>query len=142
MSKPIVLAVLFFALIACGGGGAGQGPVREHTPTNLRTGDVIGCTPTSLSKSEIGKQATICGPISAIDYQPDAPDSPTFIYFDFPPPDHTFSILIKGDARGSFSPPPEQKFSVGTRGCVEGLVETANEKPHVIVTSSSQLEIC
>jgi DNA/RNA endonuclease YhcR with UshA esterase domain len=67
---------------------------------------------------------------------------PTFLNFDRPFPNHTFTALIWGNNRGKFNPPPERSYGAGVRVCVTGLVETFRGKPQIEVTDPGQIRAC
>ena len=110
----------------------------DPQPASCRAADVA----SSAARFSVGKTVTICGVVSGASYQGSVNGRPTFINFDLPFPNQTFTALIWGDRRGNFSPPPEQQFSAGKCVRVTGLVESYQGNPEIIVTSPSQISLC
>ncbi len=126
-----------------------EGPGPTASPTVVNAGpnpEPASCRPTDIASSaarfSVGKTVTICGMVSGASYQGSVNGRPTFINFDRPFPNQTFTALIWGDKRGSFSPPPEQQFSAGACVRVSGLVETFRGDPQIVVTSPNQISLC
>jgi DNA/RNA endonuclease YhcR with UshA esterase domain len=80
--------------------------------------------------------------VAGASYRPDVNGRPTFINFDRPFPNHTFTALVWGDRRGAFNPPPENQFGPGSRACVEGIIEVYNGRPEIEVDSPAQISLC
>lgn len=96
----------------------------------------------SISSSEaaahIGEQATVCGPVADSRYAATSNGRPTFLNFNFPHPNHTFTVVIWGDDRGSFPSSPETYYR-GKSVCVSGLIGVHQGKPQIVARSGSQL---
>jgi DNA/RNA endonuclease YhcR with UshA esterase domain len=92
--------------------------------------------------SHVGEHITVCGVVSGVSYRPDVNGQPTFINFDRPFPNHTFTALVWGDRRASFNPPPEVRFSEGTMVCVDGVIELYQGTPEIVVDGPSQISAC
>jgi hypothetical protein len=65
---------------------------------------------------------------------------PTFLNFDKPYPNHTFTVVIWGSDRGAFPASPESHYK-GKQVCATGLVESYKGKPQIIGRAASQLQI-
>ena len=126
--------------------GAEDSSTVEVAPSSTPSPSVPTCrsddTPSSEASSAVGRRVTVCGGVSGASYQSGVNGKPTFINFDKPFPNHTFTVVIWGDNRGNFSPPPEQQFGGGTCVRVTGLVETFQGDPQIVVTSPSQISLC
>jgi DNA/RNA endonuclease YhcR with UshA esterase domain len=85
---------------------------------------------------------TICGVVSGASYEASVSGKPTFINFDKPYPNHTFTTLIWGDKRDRFNPAAEVQFGSGKRVCVTGLVEMYRGKPEIVVSTPDQIKVC
>jgi hypothetical protein len=84
----------------------------------------------------------VCGVVSGVSYRPDVNGQPTFVNFDRPFPNHTFTALVWGDRRASFNPPPAVRFSEGTMVCVDGVIELYQGTPEIVVDGPSQISAC
>lgn len=132
----VTLMVLLLAS-ACGGGsssGASTAPgARAKTAEDVRD---LGClTPAETAQHE-GQFVLVCGTVAESVYMPEMRRT-TFVYFDAPPPDHTFTAMITGGSRSGFNPFPEDQFTPGTNACVEGVVVQGEDgKPLIDVQSA------
>ena len=86
----------------------------------------------------IGKEATVCGRISDASYRSSIGGRPTFLNFDRPYPNHTFTVVIWGDVRDRFEKAPEAMFE-GAHVCVTGRVETYRGKPQIVLRDPKQI---
>ncbi len=89
----------------------------------------------------IGKQATVCGQVATIHLAQRTGGAPTFINFDKPNPDQTFTVLIWGIDRPKFPAPPESTFTAGKRVCVTGRVTDYRGKPEIIVRNPEEIRV-
>jgi len=113
-------------------------PTSTPRPTEIRPA----CVSSAEAVSHVGEHITVCGVVSGVSYRPDVNGQPTFINFDRPFPNHTFTALVWGDRRSSFNPPPEVRFGEGTTVCVDGLVELYQGTPEIVVDNPSQISAC
>jgi DNA/RNA endonuclease YhcR with UshA esterase domain len=100
------------------------------------------CVSSSVASSSVGRRVTVCGTVADASYRPDVNGRPTFLNFDRPYPNHTFTALVWGENRGKFPVAPEQQFGVGKRVCVTGLVELYSGKPQIVVSDPGQIRLC
>jgi hypothetical protein len=83
-----------------------------------------------------GKSATVAVARVTASYQAEARGRPTFLN-DAPYPNHIFTAVIWGSDREQFQPPPDAWQ--GKALCVTGPIELFEQRPHVVVSSPSQL---
>ena len=138
-----VALVLLLILV----GGCSEEPKAQPPTTAPRT--LVGereqpsdCVASASAAASTGKRVTVCGVVSGASYESGVSGKPTFINFDKPYPNHTFTVLIWGDKRDRFSPPAETQFGNGKRVCVTGLVEMYKGKPEIVVSSPDQIKVC
>ncbi len=89
----------------------------------------------------MGKQATVCGQVATVHLAMRTGGAPTFINFDKPNPDQTFTVLIWGIDRPKFAAPPESTFTAGKRVCVTGKVTDYRGKPEIIVRNPEEIRV-
>lgn len=89
----------------------------------------------------IGKQATVCGLVASVKLAMKTGGAPTFINFDKPNPDQTFTVLIWGIDRPKFASAPESTFVAGKRVCVSGLVTDYKGKPEIVVHNPDEIRL-
>ncbi len=89
----------------------------------------------------VGKQATVCGQVATVHLAMRTGGAPTFINFDKPNPDQTFTVLIWGIDRPKFPAPPESTFTAGKRVCVTGRVTDYRGKPEIIVRNPEEIRV-
>jgi hypothetical protein len=115
-------------------------PVGGRAPATVRAAvDCVGAADAAAAK---GKRVTVCGTVADASYQPRSNGQPTFINFEKPFPNHTFTALIWSEDRAKFSAPPEKQFGPGINVCVTGTVEMYRNKPQIVVHSVEQLRVC
>ncbi len=107
------------------------------TPT-LRPETVSEYIPSNEASDHVGENAVVCGPVVDTHYAVETTGSPTFLNFDRPHPDQTFTILIWGDDRHKFPSDPEDYFK-GKSVCVTGTIETYKERVEIIARNPEQL---
>ncbi len=141
MRRPITLFVLVgcltlasLLLVACS-------PKATPTPTaGIRPASTGGTWTSSQASLHIGERGTVCGYVSGTNYATGSKGAPTFINFDKPYPNHTFTVLIWGSDRSKFPSSPETYYR-SKMVCATGLIEAYGGKPEIVVTTSSQLAI-
>jgi hypothetical protein len=85
-----------------------------------------------------GETATICGTVESSHFAPRSRGQPTFLDFDRPYPNETFTALIWGSERPKFGEP--EKTMQGTRVCVTGKIELYRGRPELILRDPEQLK--
>jgi len=88
----------------------------------------------------IGQTAIICGPIVDGRYASSSNGQPTFLNFDYPYPNHTFTVVVWGNKRQNFGTAPELKY-MSRNVCVEGYVDSYKGKPQIEVSSELMISI-
>ncbi len=126
MSRSLWLATVVLVLPFGARAAAAQKPVEVST---------------QQAASVMGKQATVCGPVASVRLVIRTGGAPTFINFDKPNPDQTFTALIWGIDRPKFSAPPESTFTAGKRVCVTGMVTDFHGKPEIVVHNPDEIRI-
>lgn len=134
--KAFVVILLAFAAVvtACGGSSGETAPgLRQKTADDQRA---LGCITTAQAAEHDGDYVLLCGTVAEAVYLPDD-NRTTYLYFDSPSPDHTFTAKITGGSRSGFNPIPEEQFAAGTNACVEGVITMdADGKPLIDVQSA------
>jgi hypothetical protein len=64
---------------------------------------------------------------------------PTFLNFDKPYPNHTFTSVIFGADREKFGKPEETYLQKDV--CVSGKIEDFNGKPQIVLTDPKQIRL-
>jgi len=108
------------------------GAAAQQKPVEVSTQDAA---------SVKGKQATVCGPVASVHLAIRTGGAPTFINFDKPNPDQTFTVLIWGIDRPKFAAPPESTFTAGKRVCVTGTVTDFRGKPEIVVHNPEEIHV-
>ena len=88
----------------------------------------------------INEILTVCGPVVDSRYASASKGQPTFLNFDYPYPNHTFTIVIWGQNRTNFSSPPEKKY-MSKNVCIDGYIDSYNGKPQIEATSEIMITI-
>ena len=94
--------------------------------------------PSAQAKDHVGESATVCGKVADARYL-DSGSHPTFLNFDKPFPDHTFTGFIAGDNRAKFGTPEKDYLSKDV--CLTGKIEMFNGKPEIVLTDPKQLTL-
>ncbi len=89
--------------------------------------------------AHVGRPATVCGRVASTRYLPELRGRPTFLNFDRPHPDQTFTVVIWGSDRAAFDR-PERRYA-DRRVCVEGWIRSYRGKPEMVVAHPSQVEV-
>ncbi|HEX9106192.1 MAG TPA: hypothetical protein VF832_03170 [Longimicrobiales bacterium] len=126
MSRSLWVATVSIALASLPGAAAAQKPVEVST---------------QQAASVKGKQATVCGEVASAHLAMRTGGAPTFINFDKPNPDQTFTALIWGIDRPKFPAPPESTFTAGKRVCVTGMVTDFKGKPEIVVHGPDEIRL-
>ncbi len=123
MDRSRWLATVFFSLVAAA-------PAYAQKPRQVSTLEAA---------KYVGKQATVCGQVATVHLAIRTGGAPTFINFDKPNPDQTFTVLIWGIDRPKFAAPPESTFTAGKRVCVSGKVTDYRGKPEIVVHDPQEI---
>jgi DNA/RNA endonuclease YhcR with UshA esterase domain len=86
-----------------------------------------------------GETATVCGLVAGAKYAAQIRGGLTFIDFEKPYPDATFTAVIFAADRAKFGTP--EKGLAGKRVCVTGKIEIFRGKPEVVLTDPKQLAV-
>lgn len=92
------------------------------------------------AQEHIGETNTVCGLVASARYIDWETAKPTYLNFDRPYPNQTFTIRIPGASRAEFNEPPEVLFN-GKTVCVTGLIEEHRGRPEIVVEDPSQIVI-
>ena len=92
------------------------------------------------ANSYINQIATVCGSVVDSRYASGSKGQPTFLNFDYPYPNHTFTIVIWGQNRANFSTPPEKKY-MSKNICIDGYIDSYKGKPQIEATSEIMITI-
>ena len=119
----------------------GQSKVSA-SPTNIpptpATSGTANGIPAEQAKQHIGETNTVCGLVASARFLESSAAKPTFLNFDRPFPDHTFSVVIFESNRAKFKSPPEMLFS-GKTVCVTGQIVEYRGKTEIVVQDPSQI---
>jgi hypothetical protein len=94
-------------------------------------------TLSAQAKDHIGETATVCGKIAATPYL-ETGSHVTFLNFDKPYPDHTFTAVIFRENRVKFGTP--EKDYKDKDACVTGKIQEYNHKPEIILAAPEQIK--
>ena len=96
--------------------------------------------PSKETSQYIGKVVIVCGYVVDSRYAASSTGQPTFLNFDYPYPNHTFTIVIWGQNRTNFSTPPEKKY-MSKNVCIDGYIDSYKGKPQIEATSEIMITI-
>jgi DNA/RNA endonuclease YhcR with UshA esterase domain len=89
------------------------------------------------AKDHIGETTTVCGKVSDARYMDSS--HVTFLNFDKPYPNHTFTSFIPSENRAKFSTP--EKEYLGKDVCVTGKIQDYRGKPEIVLTEPEQIKL-
>jgi DNA/RNA endonuclease YhcR with UshA esterase domain len=115
-------------------------PTEPAPSTPPAVSKVLSNVPTSEAKAHIGETATVCGLVTGGKFLESSKGKPTFLNFERPFPDHTFTVVIFESDRAKFKDPPESWFD-GKTVCVSGAIIDYKGKPEIVVHDPSQIVI-
>ncbi len=95
---------------------------------------------TAEAAKHIGETQTVCGLVADARYIEKSGKKPTFLNFDQPFPNHTFTVVIMGEHRAKFTEAPEKAFK-GKTICVTGKITENRKKPEILVTDPTQITV-
>lgn len=104
--------------------------------SNLLAADAIS---PAQAKDHIGETATVCGRVASTRYLDKSEKRPTFLNFDKPSPNQTFTAVIFGENRTRFGT-PEITFR-DKNVCVSGAIAMFNGKPQIELTEPQQIRL-
>ena len=104
------------------------------------TGAAAKSIPSAQAQQHIGETATVCGLVATARFHATQQGRPTYLNFDHPYPNQTFTVTITEAARAAFSQPPETLFN-GKTVCVTGQIVDRRGKPQIVVEKPSQITI-
>jgi len=93
--------------------------------------------PPDQAAKHAGETATVCGVVAAAKFAAQVRGGTTFLDFDKPYPNSTFSALIFASDRAKFGAP--EKTAQGKDLCVTGKIEMYQGKPQIILKDPNQL---
>jgi DNA/RNA endonuclease YhcR with UshA esterase domain len=94
--------------------------------------------PAAQAKDHIGQTATVCGKVVGTRYLDSSNRQPTFLNFDKPYPDHTFTVIIFGENRAKFGKPEQDYLQKDI--CVTGEIKNYNGKPEIELSDPKQVK--
>ena len=94
--------------------------------------------PSAQAKDHVGETATVCGRVADTRYQ-EAGSHVTFLNFDKPYPDHTFTAFLPAENRSKFGTP--EKDYKDKDICVTGKIEDYHGKPEIVLTDPQQIKV-
>lgn len=103
--------------------------------TTLLAADEI---PSAQAKDHVGETAAVCGLVADARYL-EGGSKPTFLNFDKPYPQHTFTAFIAGENRARFGTP--EKDYLNKNVCVTGKIQNYNGKPEIVLTDPQQIKL-
>ena len=89
------------------------------------------------AKKFIGKEKTVCGLVAATRYLESSASKPTFLNFDKPNPNQTFTVVIFGEDRKKFGE-PEVAYR-DKKICVTGKIEEYRGSPQIVAKEPKQI---
>jgi|SRR5580700_7863018 DNA/RNA endonuclease YhcR with UshA esterase domain len=92
--------------------------------------------PSAQAKDHIGETATVCGRVTDARYL-ETGSHVTFLNFDRPFPNHTFTGFIPGESRAKFGTP--EKDYLGKDVCITGKIQDYRGKPEIILNDPQQV---
>lgn len=85
----------------------------------------------------VGKAVTVCGRVAGTRFL-ERGNRLTFLNFDRPFPEHSFTAVVLVSVRAQMRVPPEDRF-LDQQVCVKGTVATFKEQPQIVVASLTQI---
>lgn len=94
--------------------------------------------PSNQAKDHLGENATVCGKVADSRYV-DTGSHVTFLNFDKPFPNHTFTAFIPAANRAKFGTPEKDYRDKDV--CVTGKIQDYRGKPEIIVSDPKQIKL-
>lgn len=92
------------------------------------------------ARQHVQETNTVCGVVASARYAEQSPGKPTYLNFDRPYPEQTFTAIVAESARARFKDAPEVAFT-GKNVCITGLITLGHGKPRIMVEDPSQIRI-
>jgi hypothetical protein len=108
----------------------------------LCTADLLAAAdriPSAAAKEHMNETGTVCGKVAAARFLDQSAGKITFLNFDKPYPDTTFTAVIFGEHRAKFGEP--EKTYLNKDICVTGRIEEYNTKPQMVLTEPNQVKV-
>ena len=93
--------------------------------------------PSAQARDRIGETATVCGRVADTLYQ-ETGSHVTFLNFDKPYSDHTFTAFLPAENRSKFGTPEKEYKDKDI--CVTGKIEDYHGKPEIVLTNPQQIK--
>lgn len=90
------------------------------------------------AQNHIGEAAEVCGKVANARFIPHIDGKPTFINFDRPNPNQTFTTVIWGENRSKWKQLPENIYPEN-EVCVTGRIESHQGTPQIEVKNPEQI---
>jgi len=114
--------------------------VNQQAPTPPTPTPTVKAIPAAEGQQHVGESVTICGLVAGARFYESPGGSRSYLNFDRPYPNQSFTAVIEAPNRGKFKRPPEVLFN-GRTICVTGLVTTFSGRPQIVVENPSQIVI-
>jgi hypothetical protein len=95
--------------------------------------------PAAQAKDHVGQTATVCGKVVSTRFLESSNRQPTFLNFDKPYPDHSFTVVIFGESRAKFGKPEQEYLQKDV--CVTGEIKDFNGKPEIELADPKQIRL-
>ena len=82
--------------------------------------------------AHLGQESEVCGFVAQVIYEPDTEGRPTYLRFDQPAPDQTFTVLIEGKRRPRWASKPENYYPF-QQVCAKGTIVDVQGGPGMVV---------
>lgn len=123
---PLSLAIASLAVASLANAQAGSGAVRGQVPA-------------TQAAEFIGREATVCGPVSSARFAENAEGQPTYLFIGAAFPNHPFSARIWGRDREKVG--VDLATLAGKNVCVTGEITRANNRPEIVVRTARSLKV-
>ena len=87
---------------------------------------------TADAAAHIGEDGEVCGFVAQVIYERDTEGRPTYLRFDNPAPDQTFTVLIEGKRRPRWSNKPENYYPLQIV-CATGTIVEVEGGPGMVI---------
>lgn len=91
----------------------------------------------SQAKDHVGETVTVCGKVADTRYLDSS--GVTFLNFDQPFPNHTFTAFLPADSRAKFGTP--EKDYKDKNVCVTGSIQNFQGKPEIVLSDPAQIKL-
>lgn len=95
---------------------------------------------TVQAQEHVGEYTTVCGNVVGIKVMENGKSDPMYINLDKKFPEQSFTVVIYGETRKSFSFDPEATLMNKTI-CVKGKIGQYKDVPQIIVSKESQIDV-